>query len=644
MAPLAKLPVFWSLEGKPVLLAGGTEGAAWKAELLMACGADVHVWCPAAELGETFRTLITERHGADSPLAVRASPRVEVVEGEPRHIEPLASLGMEIEGKGDAGGSLPPSVLPDISPSRGEIDPAAAARAIVGVEDEVASAGLRGRLESKAIGATASRLLAINDPPERAHDLGRSAAKAQSTKVQPNLAAPAVDRSAGRQPISLPEGEMPGRAAEGVLTQGQRHESTTARRGTLHHHDAPWSPASFAGASLALADCETDLEALAFHDAAVEAGVPVNVIDKPAFCQFQFGSIVNRSPVVVSISTDGAAPILGQAIRRRIETLLPPALKGWAELAHALRDRVNALLAPGSERRNFWERFVDHTFAGNREPGEDAAERLLADAGRISAAARTGRVTLVGAGPGDAELLTLKAVRALQAADVILFDDLVSAEVLELARREAKRMLVGKRGGRTSCRQEDINAIMVGFAKAGKRVVRLKSGDPMIFGRAGEEIARLEAEGIPVDVVPGITSASAMAARLGISLTHRDHAQSVRFVTGHSRHGDLPDTIDWNGLSDPAVTTVFYMGGRTAPKIQAALIAAGMPTTTPVAIMTSVSRDNERRWSGPLLDLSDAVAAIGVDEPILIGVGNAFLKASSQGVVHLSGDAFSVAI
>ena len=257
---------------------------------------------------------------------------------------------------------------------------------------------------------------------------------------------------------------------------------------------------------------------------------------------------------------------------------------------------------------------------------------LLADAGRISRAAKpaTGRVTLVGAGPGDAELLTLKAVRALQAADVILFDDLVSDEVLELARREAKRMLVGKRGGRTSCKQEDINAMMIALAKAGKRVVRLKSGDPMIFGRAGEEIACLEQEGIPVDVVPGITAASAMAARLGVSLTHRDHAQSVRFVTGHSRLGDLPADLDWQNLADPHTTTVFYMGGRTASQICSRLLAAGMDMKTPAVIMSAVTRSNEMCWLGVIGDLPKAMEVIGLDEPVLIGIGPVFAVATSS--------------
>lgn len=335
--------------------------------------------------------------------------------------------------------------------------------------------------------------------------------------------------------------------------------------GTVTRHDRDWSQDILPGAAIAICDAGTEREARAFFGAARAAGVPVNVIDKPLFCEFQFGSIVNRSPAVIAISTDGAAPILGQAIRRRIETLIPPSLADWAGIARDIRDAVAERLAPGPQRRAFWERFVDRAFGA--APAANADKDLLGEAVSVAAGLGEdqGRVTLVGAGPGDAELLTLKAVRALQAADVILFDDLVSDDVLELARREAKRMLVGKRGGRESCRQEDINDMMVSLAKAGKHVVRLKGGDPMIFGRAGEEIVRLEAEGIPVAVVPGITAALALASSLGVSLTHRDCARSVRFVTGHGRKGGLPRDIDWQAIADPKTTTIFYMGGRTAP-------------------------------------------------------------------------------
>jgi uroporphyrin-III C-methyltransferase / precorrin-2 dehydrogenase / sirohydrochlorin ferrochelatase len=394
--------------------------------------------------------------------------------------------------------------------------------------------------------------------------------------------------------------------------------------GAIRHHDRPWATDIFPAAALAVADCETDAEAKAFFCAAQAAGVPVNVIDKPPFCQFRFGTIVNRSPVVVGISTDGAAPILGQAIRRRIETLLPATLAGWAKMAARVRAEVMDRLQPGPARRAFWERFSDDAFT-RRVPDETAELEARAFVRELSARPQAGgRVTLVGAGPGDAELLTLKAVRALQAADVILFDDLVSDDILELARREAKRMLVGKRGGRESCRQEDINAMMTRFAHAGKHVVRLKSGDVSVFGRSGEEIADLRAQGIPVAIVPGITAASAMAGAFGVSLTHRDRAQQVRFVTAHSQKGDLPDEMDWRALADDHATTIFYMGGRMASRIAEQLIAHGLAGETPVAVAAALSRPDEIRAVGTLSQLGEIVGHVGIDRPILIGVGRVF--------------------
>ena len=398
-------------------------------------------------------------------------------------------------------------------------------------------------------------------------------------------------------------------------------------------HNRPWSLDCFDGASIAIADAESDGEAQAFYCAAKAAGVPVNVIDKPAYCEFQFGSIVNRSPAIVSISTNGAAPIFGQAIRQRIETLLQPALKDWASFAQKIRQGINEQLAPGKERRSFWERFNSIAFT---QPFTDKnSDKVLQASAEIADQTDDrGKVTLVGAGPGDAELLTLKAVRALQAADVILFDDLVSDDVLELARREAKRMLVGKRGGRTSCKQEYINDMMVKFARAGKNVVRLKSGDPVIFGRAGEEIAALEAEDIPVSIVPGITSASALAARLGVSLTHRDFAQSVRFVTGHSKQGKLPDHIDWKSIADPSASTIFYMGGRTASEIKQVPLKHGMEAATPVTICASISRENETLWHGNLSELDEVIVRIGYKDPVLIGIGSVFGLANSRNVAN----------
>lgn len=255
------------------------------------------------------------------------------------------------------------------------------------------------------------------------------------------------------------------------------------------------------------------------------------------------------------------------------------------------------------------------------------------------ASAPEGRVTLVGAGPGDPELLTLKAVRALRAADVVLFDALVSDEILDVARHDAKRMLVGKRGGRKSCRQDDINDLMIKLARLGKHVVRLKSGDPMVFGRAGEELARLEAERIPVTVVPGISAAIAMASELGVSLTHRNSAHSVRFVTGHSRSGALPDDIDWAGLADPDTTLIFYMGGRTAHQIAGRLISEGQAPGTPVVIKTSVSRPDTTTQLTTLAGLFAGDVTVDVSVPVLLGIGSVFAALQQSGICDRSQDA-----
>ena len=399
--------------------------------------------------------------------------------------------------------------------------------------------------------------------------------------------------------------------------------SEGAAAGRLTRLPRAWRPDDLDGMSIAVADAADEDEARRFADAARAAGVPCNVIDRPAYGGFQFGAIVNRSPVVIGIATKGTAPILAQAIRRRIETLLPPALADWAALAGRLRQQVLARLAAGAPRRRFWEAFAERAFgAAPTARDETALTDLLAVGG-----ASGGRVTLVGAGPGDAGLLTLNAVRALQAADVILFDALVSDEVLELARREARRMLVGKRGGQEPCRQADINDLMVKLARQGKHVVRLKAGDPGVFGRAGEELERLAAEGVPATVVPGITAASAMAAAFGASLTHRDRARAVRFVTGHARHGGLPEDIDWQASADPSTTTVFYMGGRSAPAIRARLLDAGLPEDTPAVIVGAVSRPDERRWRGTVAGLAAGMATMPPGQPVLLGIGETWRAA-----------------
>jgi uroporphyrin-III C-methyltransferase len=304
--------------------------------------------------------------------------------------------------------------------------------------------------------------------------------------------------------------------------------------GSLTVHSRIWSSGDLSGAALAIGDIEDRAEAEAFVAAARLAGCPVNIVDKPEFCDFSFGSL--------------------------------------------------------------------------------------------------GRATLVGAGPGDPELLTLKAVSALQSADVILYDDLVGGGVLELARREAKRMLVGKTGHGPSCKQSDINALMVALALQGKHVVRLKSGDPGIFGRAGEEIEACNAAGIPVTLVPGISAAQGAAANLGISLTHRDHARRLQFVTGHGRNGLLPDDLDWTALADPRATTAIYMPRATLGMFRDRVLAAGLTPHTPAITVVRATRPDETRVTSTIAKLPEHLAELPDRGPMLVLMGWSLAVAAAKPV------------
>ncbi len=388
--------------------------------------------------------------------------------------------------------------------------------------------------------------------------------------------------------------------------------------GPVAIHRTPWKTEDFAGAALAVGDCVDDSEAARFAVAARAAGVPVNVIDRPAFCDFSFGAIVNRSPLVIGISTDGAAPVFGQVIRAKIEALIPKGFARWAEAARNWRPRVQALGLPFRGRRNFWERFTARAIAApDAPPGEADLVALLKPAGDPHA----GSVVLVGAGPGDPELLTLRAVRALQSADVILFDDLVSRDVLDFARREAKKMLVGKTGHAPSCKQDDINALMISLAKAGRRVVRLKGGDPMIFGRADEEIAACRAAGIEVGVVPGITTAQGAASRLLVSLTRRAKVRRVQYITGHGRDGKLPVDTDWASVADPAVTTVIYMPVKTLPELVTSAVQAGLDPQMPAVAIERATRTDERIISATIAELPARLAAEPPIGPVVVMIG-----------------------
>ncbi|MDO8533181.1 MAG: siroheme synthase CysG [Xanthobacteraceae bacterium] len=391
-----------------------------------------------------------------------------------------------------------------------------------------------------------------------------------------------------------------------------------------------WVAADLENAAIAVGNFSDDAEASAFSKTAREFHIPVNVIDRPAYCDFQFGAIVNRSPVLVAISTNGAAPVLGQAIRRRIEASLPTGLGAWANVALSFRARLAKIIPVKANRRRFWEAFVDRAFSSDRRDPQQELERLAAEIARQEPLNKNGEVVLVGAGPGDPELLTLKAVRALQSADVIVHDRLVTPGVLELARREARRIEVGKRGHGAACRQDEINDLVIGLAREGQRVVRLKGGDPSIFGRAGEEIAACKEAGIAVHVVPGVTTALAAAAALNISLTHRDHAQRVQFVTGQDRDGQLPPELDLDALSDPNATTCVYMAGRTIADLAYNLIARGLVRETPIALVANVSRPDERVERSTLDALASGVAALSMTGPVIALIGNSIGTADAK--------------
>jgi len=396
-------------------------------------------------------------------------------------------------------------------------------------------------------------------------------------------------------------------------------------RGKIAVIHRAWTPEDLAGAAVAIGAFEDDEQAGQFTAAARAIGVPVNVIDKPAFCDFAFGAIVNRSPLVIGISTDGAAPVFAQAIRAKLEALLPKGFANWAAAAGRWRSAVKASGLSFTGRRKFWQVFTAHAVTNpESEPTPADFDRFIAEVRGLGIAVENGSVTLVGAGPGDPELLTLRAVRALQSADVILFDDLVSRDVLDFSRREARKLLVGKTGFGPSCKQDDINALMVSLAKQGKRVVRLKGGDPLIFGRAGEELDACKAANIAVEVVPGITAAQGAAARLGLPLTDRKHARRLQYITGHAKNGQLPDDLDWQSLADPSTTTAIYMPVKTLAALVAKATAQGLDPLTPAIAIARATRPDQQVIAAPVGELSARIDQANLPGPVLVMVGQVF--------------------
>lgn len=354
---------------------------------------------------------------------------------------------------------------------------------------------------------------------------------------------------------------------------------------------------------------------------AAEQNIPVNVVDNPELCSFIFPAIIDRSPIIAAVSSGGAAPVLARLLRAKIETVIPPAYGRLADLADKFRDKVKQHIKRPAQRRIFWENVLQGSiaeliFSGKEQEAEQQLEHSLLKQNENT---NLGEVYLVGAGPGAPDLLTFRALRLMQQADVVVYDRLVSPEILDLTRRDAEKIYVGKERQYHALPQESINTLLADLAKAGKRVVRLKGGDPFIFGRGGEEIETLMQQGISFQVVPGITAASGCATYSGIPLTHRDHAQSCTFVTGHLKDNSV--NLNWTQLAAPNQTIVIYMGLAGLEKICQSLIAHGSPKDLPIAIIQQGTTSNQRVITGTLETLPGKIAGQDIKPPTLTIIG-----------------------
>jgi len=350
-------------------------------------------------------------------------------------------------------------------------------------------------------------------------------------------------------------------------------------------------------------------------------GIPVNVVDQPRECSFILPSVIDRSPVVVAVSTTKASPVLARLLRTRLESMIPAGYGRLAELCGRYRDVVKERFADQGDRRRFWDRVLqgsvaERVFSGHMDEVDAVMRRELA---KTSPSDGMGEVYLVGAGPGDPDLITFRALRLMQQADVVVYDRLVAKPILDMVRRDAKRIYVGKERNNHAMRQEDINRLLADLAKEGHQVLRLKGGDPFIFGRGGEEIDTLAAEGVPFQVVPGITAASGCATYTGIPLTHRDYAQSVTFVTGHLKDGTM--NLNWEQLAQPHQTVVFYMGLVGLAIIVEQLSNHGVSPDMPIALVQQGTTHQQKVYSGTLATILEVVEQDRPKPPTLIIVG-----------------------
>ena len=392
-------------------------------------------------------------------------------------------------------------------------------------------------------------------------------------------------------------------------------------RGEILYLSGSFSEAQLAGVRLVIAATNSEEVNRQVFEACEARGILVNAVDDPASCRFITPAIVDRSPLMIAISTSGGVPVLARQVRAQLEALIPHGYGDLAQMAADFRPEVKRHLPGNGERKQFWEKILagpvpDMVFAGQHDAARQALQdALLADAD----APLQGAVYLVGCGPGNPDLLTFRALRLMQQADVVLYDNLVSAPILDMVRRDAERVYVGKKSNNHAVPQEEINQLLVRYAKQGNKVLRLKGGDPFIFGRGGEEIEELAEAGIAFEVVPGITSASGASCYAGIPLTHRDYAQSVTFVTGHRRDGEVE--LDWPRLVSPSETVVVYMGVAQVDKICSQLIKHGRNPDTPAAMVEKATLAKQRVVIGTLSNLAGRVAELGIKPPALIIIG-----------------------
>lgn len=424
-------------------------------------------------------------------------------------------------------------------------------------------------------------------------------------------------------------------AGEALAAKARLFASAGAALDVVEETAGPAAP-DFQGAALAVIAGLDDERAARLAAEARGAGVLVNVVDRPELSDFIVPSIVDRGEVTVAISTGGAAPVLARRLRASIESLLPARLGALAAFARAFRRAVAGKVAPPA-RRAFWERVFDGPIAARFLAGDEggAREAMIEAINRSQTEEAAGVVHIVGAGPGDPDLLTLRALRLIQDADVILYDRLVGEDVLDLARRDAIRLYVGKAKADHAVPQAEIEARLIAYARAGKTVVRLKGGDPFVFGRGGEELEALRAAGVDVFVTPGITAATGCAAAAGMALTHRDRAQAVTFVTGHAKEGGEPD-LDWAALASLGHTLVVYMGVSTADAIARRLVEAGRASETPVSLVENGTRPDQKIIKGALGDLGRLVADAGVEGPALLVIGEVAAFADGVGLTDLA--------